>query len=79
MTYRCCGIFFTRSWVPGSHGVVLCRVMLVCLGIPEGVVLYRVTFDCICVRNDSVYSLRRKGTDMNAMRVWLCLSESHVL
>ena len=58
--------------------MVLCRVTLVCLGVPDGVVLYRVTFACICVRNDSVDSFRRRGTDMNAMRAWLGLSERHI-
>ena len=58
--------------------MVLCRVTLVCLGVPDGVVLYRVTFACICVRNDSVDLFRRRGTDMNAMRAWFGLSESHV-
>ena len=71
--------FFARSWVPGRHDVVLCRVTLVCLGVPDGVVLYRVTFACICVRNDSVDSFGRRGTDMNAMRAWLGKSERHVL
>ena len=58
--------------------MVLCRVTLVYLGVPDGVVLYRVTFACISVRNDSVDSFRRRGTNMNAPRAWFGLSESHV-
>ena len=58
--------------------MVLCRVTLVCLGVPDGVVLYRVTFACICVRNDSVDSLINIGTHVNPMGAWFRLSHSHV-
>ena len=59
---RCCGIFFAQSWVPGRHGVTLCRVTLVCLGVP----------------NDSVELFPLKGTTMNPGQARLCVTQCHI-